>query len=134
MSASGVVDNTRRKVINYNYNSDTDKIDDEYGHGTHVAGSVLGNCEGSPSSRGMASGAKTSFFDIGNSGSDSLDVSPSIDAIFDSAKYSGAAIHTNSWGTSPLGHESMKGNLCRSANACRRGRECGHQYGRGCAR
>lgn len=100
MSASGVVDNTRRKVINYNYNSDTDKIDDEYGHGTHVAGSVLGNCEGSPSSRGMASGAKTSFFDIGNSGSDSLDVSPSIDAIFDSAKYSGAAIHTNSWGTS----------------------------------
>lgn len=110
MAVHGVVDTLRRKVINYNYNVNTDKVDEIYGHGTHVAGSVLGNCPGSPSTRGMSPGAKTSFFDIGNSDPSFggfLSVAPSMGAIFDAAYYSGARIHTNSWGTANYYYTSL---------------------------
>jgi len=49
---------------------------------------------------GMASEAKISFFDIGNTQSSYLSIKPSIKAIFETAYKAGARIHSNSWGSS----------------------------------
>jgi len=66
----------------------TDGVDDEAGHGTHVCGSILGNClQNLTRLNGMAPEAQISFFDVGplNSGG-ALVIAPSYAAIFDTAR------------------------------------------------
>ena len=92
------IDRTRRKVIQYVYNTQTDGLDDEGGHGTHCAGSVAGNCLGDGNMNGMAPEAKLAFYDIGLNGADFLSISPSLTAILQTAFNTGARIHSNSWG------------------------------------
>ena len=98
--SSLTVDRTRRKVIQYVYNTQTDGLDDEGGHGTHCAGSVSGNClgDGNMNMNGMAPEAKLAFYDIGLNGAGSLSISPSLTAILQTAFNTGARIHSNSWG------------------------------------
>jgi hypothetical protein len=76
----------------------TDEIDVAAGHGSHVAGSAVGNCpvDGDNFSNGVASDAMLAFADIGLCGTLSrlLDHDP----IFDHARNNGAIISSNSWG------------------------------------
>jgi subtilisin family serine protease len=108
--SSLTIDRTRRKVIQYVYNLDTDKLDDEGGHGTHCAGSIAGNCLGDGNMNGMAPEAKLAFYDIGLNGEDSLSISPSLTAILQTAFNAGARIHSNSWGND----ESIYGQNSRA--------------------
>ena len=94
------IESNRRKVVQYNYNVYTDKVDDQGGHGTHVAGSIVGSCPSNPKMNGMAPGSKVSFFDIGETGSSFLMTTPSDYAIYHSAYLAGARVHSNSWGSS----------------------------------
>lgn len=78
----------------------TNDASDPNGHGTHVAGSVLGDgARSNGSFRGMAPGAKLVFQSIMTS-SGSLGGLPSnLNDLFAQAWNAGARIHTNSWGS-----------------------------------
>lgn len=72
---------------------------DPHGHGTHVAGSVLGSGDNSNGRvRGMAPAARVVFQSIGDA-TGGLDGIPDdlADGLFDVARDSDAHIHTNSW-------------------------------------
>jgi uncharacterized repeat protein (TIGR01451 family) len=85
------------------------------GHGTHVAGSVLGNGNlsgATPSSHtypdtayaGTAPEANLIFQAVENNATESLSgIPPDLNALFAQAAGSGAALHTNSWGSSVPG-------------------------------
>ena len=92
------IDKSRRKVIQYNYALASDQIDMEKGHGTHVVGSILGNCDGNPSMNGMAPAAKVSFWDMGMGDSAGLSTYPSVHAMMEAAYLADARVHSNSWG------------------------------------
>lgn len=91
-----------RKVIQYvNYSGSSG--DWASGHGSHVCGTVLGNCidERYPSSQtynGMAPEAKLAMFDIGLTQVGSLDVPTELRIIFAATQSAGGLIHSNSWG------------------------------------
>jgi subtilisin family serine protease len=73
---------------------------DLHGHGTHVAGSVLGNGRSSNGIiKGMAPKAKLVFQSIGPDGSD-IATPTDLKVLYDLAYQKGAIIHTNSWGAS----------------------------------
>lgn len=84
-----------------------DDSDEENGHGSHVAGSVLGemystsefvNTEAA-NYHGIAPKAKMAFTDIGVAGKSSLDVPSDLNAkLFPWPYTASARIHTNSWG------------------------------------
>ncbi len=82
---------------------------DENGHGTHVAGSVLGNGLGSgstpeknlfPSScfSGAAPKASLAFQAIGDSNGSLVGIPADLNTLFQEMYNAGARIHTNSWG------------------------------------
>lgn len=72
---------------------------DPHGHGTHVAGSVLGDGNASGGSlRGAAPGAKLFFQSILNS-EDGLKLPVDLAELFEEAYQAGARIHNNSWGS-----------------------------------
>ncbi len=74
-------------------------MDPDYGHGTHVTGSVLGNGSASGGKvRGMAPEAELVFEAIGINDSEYLSVPSDLTEIFQPAYDKGARIHTNSWG------------------------------------
>jgi len=95
-------DERRRKVVQYIGFAD-DVAGERGDHGTHVAGTVAGKSTVTPAGTvydGMAPEAKIAFFDIGVAGQPFLDVPRSLRReLFPPAKESGAAIHTNSWGS-----------------------------------
>lgn len=100
-----VTDNKYRKVIQYIAYSGSSG-DYAAGHGSHVAGTVAGLCAyeknnvAMNANRGMASGAKIAFFDIGinNKGQDLAIPDDLAAGIFSTARSAGARIHSNSWG------------------------------------
>ncbi|HXK51024.1 MAG TPA: S8 family serine peptidase [Caldisericia bacterium] len=70
-------------------------------HGTHVAGSVLGDGDSSPGGnhKGMAPGAEIVVQNIATTGSLRAVAPPPFENLFGDAYSSGARIHTNSWGS-----------------------------------
>lgn len=95
-----------RKVIQYlNYSGSSG--DYMNGHGSHVSGTLAGNCEASDSHynsmsayKGMSSAAQLAFFDIGmNTATSDLAVPYDLgEDVFGPAYVAGARIHSNSWG------------------------------------
>ncbi|WP_223700918.1 S8 family serine peptidase [Sutcliffiella deserti] len=73
----------------------TNNSNDPNGHGTHVAGSVLGNA----SNKGMAPQANLVFQSIMDSGGGLGGLPSNIQTLFSQAYSAGARIHTNSWGS-----------------------------------
>ncbi|MDG6244516.1 MAG: S8 family serine peptidase [Methanolobus sp.] len=89
----------RGRLLNITDVANDGSVADQNGHGTHVAGSVLGN--GSLSGgqyAGMAPEAELVFQAVGN-GSDYLSLPENLSQIFQPAYDIGARIHTNSWGS-----------------------------------
>ena len=90
----------RNRIVNI-YDRVGDGANDvRIGHGTHVAGSVLGNGTNSGGTiRGMAPAARLVFQSIENNSSGSLSGIPAdYNTLFQQAYGDGARIHTNSWG------------------------------------
>eukprot|EP01041_Mallomonas_annulata_P005788 gene5788-11690_t len=93
-----IVENTRRKIISYVTYADA--RDSFQGHGTHVAGTILGYpLTGSKADRGVASGAKLAFFDAGKGPTSTLNIPSLYSVIFPIAYKANALIHSNSWGS-----------------------------------
>ncbi|WP_209621672.1 PGF-pre-PGF domain-containing protein [Methanolobus bombayensis] len=92
----------RGRVLNITDTHDGDPAD-YAGHGTHVAGSVLGNGSLSDGQySGMAPEAELVFQSLGDS-SDYLYPPDNLNDLFQAAYDKGARIHTNSWGSSQNG-------------------------------
>ena len=93
----------RGRILSIIDTSNDGSAADQLGHGTHVAGSVLGN--GSLSSgqySGMAPEAELVFQAIGNGG-DYIYPPDDLNDLFQEAYSLGARIHTNSWGSNANG-------------------------------
>lgn len=94
-------DSSKRKVIQYVVWSDSS--DQAGGHGTHVSGTVAGNCNNnsSPSIKynGMAPNAKIAFYDAGDSTGRISIPSNLVLKTFPPGYTAGARIFSNSWGT-----------------------------------
>lgn len=87
-----------RKVIQYvNYSGSNG--DYNYGHGSHVSGSIAGASTSTGNQyKGMAPGAKLAFFDIGAKNGELLVPTDLSTYLFPSAHKAGARLHSNSWG------------------------------------
>jgi subtilisin family serine protease len=73
---------------------------DPHGHGTHVAGSVLGDGRGSAGKlRGVAPGAHLFFQSLLDSGGGLGGLPFDLNELFEEAYQNGARIHNNSWGS-----------------------------------
>ncbi|MFS0916086.1 S8 family serine peptidase [Brevibacillus sp. 179-C 1.1 NHS] len=82
---------------------------DVHGHGTHVAGSIVGTGEASDGQyKGMATDAKLVFHSIEN-GKGKLVTD--VETILQEAYEEGARIHSNSWGTDDKGEYSLSSFL-----------------------
>eukprot|EP00520_Triparma_pacifica_P005907 CAMPEP_0118661860 /NCGR_PEP_ID=MMETSP0785-20121206/16513_1 /TAXON_ID=91992 /ORGANISM="Bolidomonas pacifica, Strain CCMP 1866" /LENGTH=871 /DNA_ID=CAMNT_0006555345 /DNA_START=294 /DNA_END=2909 /DNA_ORIENTATION=- len=87
-----------RKVVQYVGYADPTEGENG-GHGTHVAGSIVGNSPGA-AHNGMSYDAKVAFFDIGQPNAQFLDVPGNVATnMFPYAKRVGANSHSNSWGS-----------------------------------
>ncbi|QFT89560.1 Serine protease AprX [Bacillus sp. THAF10] len=73
----------------------TNNANDTHGHGTHVAGSVLGN---GATNKGMAPQANLVFQSIMDSSGGLGGLPSNLSTLFSQAYSAGARIHTNSWG------------------------------------
>ncbi len=93
---------THRKILYYNSKtSTTSNKEDNNGHGTHVAGSVLG-CPSTTGAgygyRGMAPKARLYFSDLGNSTTSSMSIPDDLyNDYFKPAADMGATVHSSSW-------------------------------------
>lgn len=70
---------------------------DTHGHGTHVAGSVLGT-GAAGEAKGMAPGAKVVFQSVGDANGGLGGIPEDLGSLFDQAYKAGARIHSDSWG------------------------------------
>ncbi|AZR74573.1 hypothetical protein BBF96_14960 [Anoxybacter fermentans] len=78
--------------------------DDPHGHGTHVAGSVLGNgARSNGQIKGMAPGAHLVFQSVMDSNGGLGGLPADLNDLFAQAWNAGARIHTNSWGAAVYG-------------------------------
>jgi subtilisin family serine protease len=118
---SNISHTTHRKFVNYHRWADG--VDELGGHGTHVCSSAVGECTPSLSSTtdnvfdddyytsepvvlspaeysGVAPKAKLAFFDLGSLASPLATPADLGTGLFPQATLSGAAIHSDSWGSS----------------------------------
>lgn len=114
-SQAGCKNGEHRKVVMYRYvpatNPSVHGYDAEFGHGTHVAGSVGGSASAMVTTAarytyaseydGAAPNAKLTFDDISSDG-DALDGIPGDlnTGLFPPSYWAGARVHSNSWGDS----------------------------------
>eukprot|EP00588_Corethron_pennatum_P031992 CAMPEP_0194346338 /NCGR_PEP_ID=MMETSP0171-20130528/105369_1 /TAXON_ID=218684 /ORGANISM="Corethron pennatum, Strain L29A3" /LENGTH=883 /DNA_ID=CAMNT_0039113447 /DNA_START=66 /DNA_END=2718 /DNA_ORIENTATION=+ len=97
---SATVDATRRKVIQYYARV---SAEDEHGHGSHCAGTILGKvcpydddgCKTSSNMDGTAPEAKIAVYDIGNN---EILAPEWADPMFVRGMAAGATVHSASWG------------------------------------
>jgi len=97
------LESLRRKVVAYvSYADSTDAI---AGHGTHVAGTVVGNSifDRFGAGNGLAPGAKVAFFDVQAGDSPYLLIPDLSNYVFKSLYNAGARVMTNSWGSAVSG-------------------------------
>ena len=88
---------------------------DYNGHGTHVAGSVLGDGSNSPEGEdnsGMAPGAQLFMQAVGYGNLDGSLAPPSYADAYAEAHGAGARVHTNSWGVGPDSTSGCSGSAC----------------------
>jgi len=84
------------------FQDSTDKLN---GHGTHIAGSIVGRRaqNGRDESNGLADGiardAKIAFYDMGNSFTGRMSIPPNQKDIFEKGRIAGAHLHSVSWGS-----------------------------------
>jgi len=90
------------------YGSSCTSANDTNGHGTHVAGSVLGNGTCSDGGiKGMAYAAQLVFQSVGNdSGSNTVFPPLDLNDLFQQAETANATIHSDSWGGSDNSYTS----------------------------
>jgi hypothetical protein len=102
---------SHRKMVQYVAYSD--KVEGEDGgHGTHVAGTVMGNSASLPNDAGMAPEAKVAFYDIGVPNAQYLNVPYNLETqMFPYAKRVGAQLHSNSWGGDSNSYSSNSQNI-----------------------
>ena len=100
-----VTNPAHRKVLGYQYHSGSDQLDLD-GHGTHVAGTALGDDLTNPAGGtdpgldpfdGMAPAARLLFQDVDSQGG-FLDIPVNLYGFLQGAYTAGARVHTNSWG------------------------------------
>lgn len=70
---------------------------DPHGHGTHVAGSIVGT-GAAGYARGMAAGARLVFQSVGDANGGLGGIPDDLGTLFDQAYQAGARIHSDSWG------------------------------------
>ena len=104
-------------VVSYNNcgvcSDGTGGPNDYNGHGTHVAGSVLGDGSNSPTGEdnsGMAPGAQLFMQAVGYGNNDGSLAPPSYEDAYAEAHGAGARVHTNSWGVGP--------DACGATSSC----------------
>ncbi|MBA7617683.1 hypothetical protein ES703_24999 [subsurface metagenome] len=92
-------DDFQGRIVNI-YDRAGDGADDpRSGHGTHVAGSVLGNgSQSNENIRGMAPAARLVFQALENAVGSLAGIPADYNVLFQQAYDDGARIHTNSWG------------------------------------
>jgi hypothetical protein len=92
-------DFSRRKVIQYTYDSDSIE-DSENGHGTGMAGIICGESLGGghPEHLGVAPGAKIALYDASTSSANIGPLSDNLDTYYDVAATTGAKLYSASWG------------------------------------
>lgn len=100
-------DSSKRKVIQYLYNSCGNRVDTEAGHGTHTSGTAIGYPEGSNlygdgMYSGMAPNAKLAFADLSVQGGLCV---PSPNELYIPAYSIGARVQSNSWGNNYSGSQ-----------------------------
>ena len=95
----------RGRVVNIHALGRPGNASDTDGHGTHVAGSVLGNGTNSNGNiQGMAPGAQLLFQSILDANGGLGGLPPNLgEGLFDLARNEGAFIHSNSWGAANNG-------------------------------
>lgn len=109
---NAVYDSTKRKVIEYTYlDGYSDTIDEVGGHGTHVAGTIVGNIQGADISTtgtydGVAPNAKLAFFDMGKDG---ILYYPGVPTTYNPGYKAGARVQSNSWGSMYSGSQYYYG-------------------------
>lgn len=97
-SRDGSLEENRRKVIQYTAGADA--ADGIGGHGTHVAGSIVGDsisAEFSPGN-GVAPQAKVAFYDIEITGKSHLSLPSDVLTVYNTLYTAGARVLSNSWG------------------------------------
>lgn len=83
-------------------------VSDPDGHGTHVAGAILGEGKASNGKiKGVAPGAKLFFQSLLDEKGEFTDKLRFIEDIFEEAYDAGARIHNNSWGAETRSHYTM---------------------------
>ncbi len=102
------VNNDQRKTIVY-YDLAGDGGWDNYGHGTHCAGTIGGDNSATPegydTGDGMAYCAKLVVQDVGQGGI-LVGLPGNLNTLFGQAKNAGARVHSNSWGTDYNGYSA----------------------------
>eukprot|EP00567_Pseudictyota_dubia_P015351 CAMPEP_0197445370 /NCGR_PEP_ID=MMETSP1175-20131217/10601_1 /TAXON_ID=1003142 /ORGANISM="Triceratium dubium, Strain CCMP147" /LENGTH=1003 /DNA_ID=CAMNT_0042976317 /DNA_START=310 /DNA_END=3321 /DNA_ORIENTATION=- len=109
---NGRTDTTRRKVVQYV--PFVDALDEQSGHGTHVAGTIAGRVarQGQQESEGQADGvardAKIAFIDCSAGGS-GLSIPGDKNTLLNTGVEAGARIHSASWGATlnPYRYDTM---------------------------
>ena len=90
--------NTRIRGVYHNYGPDNSAADTNSGHGTHVAGTMLGDGSGDSSTQGVAPAATFHFYQLEHDSSGQLARWGSLYDMFRDSQQKNAHVQSNSWG------------------------------------
>ncbi len=90
--------NNRIRGVYHNYGPDNSAADTHSGHGTHVAGTMLGDGSGDSSTQGVAPAATFHFYQLEHDSSGQLARWGSLYDMFRDSQQKNAHVQSNSWG------------------------------------